>query len=299
MSRRRGPSHERPSGWLLIAPSAWLYLLCFVVPISVIAVYSLGHKPPLESAATIDLSHPSLANFRDALSGTFLEIFEYTLWTASLGTLLCLVVGYPVAYWLATRCPEGWRAALVAAIVLPSWTSFLLRTFAWRIVLSANGPLSTWLQRASLVAEPLHVLDTRAAVQLGVVYNYLPLMILPLFVALDRLDPRLREASQDLGATPLQTFARVTWPLSLPGVLAGSMLVFIPLAGEYVTPAILGGARGTMAGGLLASQFLDAQNWPLGAAQAIVLVASIGGAISAGGLCRAVARTLAARARQG
>jgi spermidine/putrescine transport system permease protein len=146
---------------------------------------------------------------------------------------------------------------------------------AWRIVLAPRGLISEWLQSANLIDGPLSILDTRQAVQIGVVYNYLPLMIFPLFVALDRLDPALREASKDLGASRWKTFRQVTLPLSAPGVTAGLLLVFIPLAGDYITASVLGGADGNMPGALVASQFLQAQNPALGAAIAVVLIIAI------------------------
>ncbi|MFN2486567.1 MAG: ABC transporter permease, partial [Acidimicrobiia bacterium] len=173
-----------------------------------------------------------------------------------------------------------------------------LRTFAWRILLAANGPASEALQSIGLLDAPLRVLDTRGAVQLGVLYNYLPLMIFPLFVALDRMDPALREASKDLGANRIATFIQVTLPLVMPGVVAGLLLVFIPLAGEYVTPAVLGGAKGLMAGGLVASQFLAALNWALGSAMAVVLILLILAVIAVFGAAGLMLRMIVRRNRQ-
>ena len=160
-------------------------------------------------------------------------------------------------------------------MIIPFWTNFLIRTIAWRIVLSPTGFFSNWFQDLGLRDSNLQLLNTRFAVQLGVVYNYLPLMIFPLFVALDRLDPALREASKDLGANRVRTFFQVTLPLAAPGIVAGLLLVFIPLTGDYITAAVLGGAKGNMAGALVASQFLQAQNRALGSAVAVVLIASI------------------------
>jgi spermidine/putrescine transport system permease protein len=262
-------------GLALALPALALYTIFFVVPLLVIGVYSFGYKPPLEAGRAIGLDRWSLDNYRETLTGVFAEVFVATLTTAAVGTALCLLIGFPVAYALSTRVSNRWKAPLLALVILPSWTSFLLRTVAWRILLAGNGPLSTALQGLAVLGGPLQILDTRAAVQLGVVYNYLPLMILPLFVALERQDPRLREASKDLGASPWDTFVHVTLPLAMPGVVAGTFLVFIPLAGEYVTPTILGGVRGIMAGSLIASQFLEAQHWALGSAQAVVLIALV------------------------
>lgn len=163
---------------------------------------------------------------------------------------------------------------------MPFWTNFLIRTIGWRILLQPEGPLASFLGSIGLISGPLHILDTRAAVQLGVVYNYLPLMIFPLFVALDRLDPALREASKDLGAGGWTTFRQVTLPLAMPGVVAGLLLVFIPLTGDFITAAILGGAKGNMVGNMVFGRFLIAQNWAQGSAMAILLIAMIVGTLA-------------------
>ncbi|MEI2672033.1 MAG: ABC transporter permease [Marmoricola sp.] len=165
---------------------------------------------------------------------------------------------------------------------MPYWTSFLVRTIGWQIILAPHGFLSNFLQDIHLINGPIEVLYTRAAVQLGVVYNYLPLMILPMYVAFERTDAAQREAARDLGAGRLKAFFSVTLPDALPGLLAGSLLVFIPLMGDYITPSVLGGARGNMVGQMLAQQFESAQNWALGAAMAFILM----GFIIAHGLAR-------------
>lgn len=282
---------RRSYGFALALPSGVWYSVLFIAPLLIILWYSFGYKPSLDRLdAPIALDRLSFASYRDSVSPAFAALFLSTLRIAAIGTLLCLVVGFPVAYVISTRVPSRWKGPVLALLILPFWTSFLLRTFAWRILLSSGGPLSVVLIALGFRSEPIHVLDTAAAVQIGVVYNYLPLMILPLFVALDRIDPSLREASKDLGASPLATFGRVTLPLAMPGVVAGVLLVFIPLAGEYVTPTILGGARGAMAGSLIASQFLEAQNWALGSAQAVVLVLLILAVVGAVAIGMLIAR---------
>ncbi|HEX9993084.1 MAG TPA: ABC transporter permease [Acidimicrobiales bacterium] len=289
-TRRRG---RLPRSVLALPSWAW-YLLFFVVPLSVIGWYSLGYKPPVTAGKAIGLDRLSFDNYADTVSDTFLDTFTATMRTSITGTVLCLLAGFPIAYHLATRVSPRWRGLLLGLVIVPFWTSFLLRTFAWRIILSPNGVVSTTLQDWHVLGGPIDILDTRSAVQLGVLYNYLPLMIFPLFVALDRLDPALREASKDLGAGRWRTFTQVTLPLAAPGMVAGLLLVFIPLSGEYVTPSILGGAKGLMAGNLVASQFFSAQNWALGSAMAIVLIGLILAAIvvfgAAGLLLREVAR---------
>jgi spermidine/putrescine transport system permease protein len=267
------PRRFRAPKFLLALPSWVLYVLFFAVPIGVIIVYSFGYKPAIgTSSSSIGLDKLSTANYRDTFSDTFFSTFWSSTRVALTGTVLCLLIGFPLAYFLATRVTQRWRGLMLGLVIIPFWTSFLLRTFAWRIILSANGFISNFMQDHGLLDSPLQVLDTRNAVQIGVVYNYLPLMVFPLFVALDRLDPALREASKDLGATPFRTFRQVTLPLAMPGIVAGLLLVFIPLMGEYVTPSLLGGAKGLMAGSLVVNQFLQAQNWALGSAMAMVLI---------------------------
>nr|WP_277602164.1 ABC transporter permease [Nocardioides sp. KC13] len=188
------------------------------------------------------------------------------------GTIACLLIALPAAYFMALKVPAHRRGLLVALVMVPYWTSFLIRTIGWKVILSSEGALAGFLTDVGLVSDPHALLNTRGAVLLGLIYNYLPLMILPLYVAFDRVDSALGEASKDLGAGRVRTFFQVTLPLARPGIIAGVILVFIPMMGDYVTPAVLGGAKGTMVGSLIASQFLTAQNWALGSAMAVVLI---------------------------
>ena len=189
-----------------------------------------------------------------------------------------------MAYWMAVKVSPRWRTLLLALVIVPFWTNFLVRTIGWQVILAPEGWLSGLLQGIGLRDGPLAILYTRPAVLLGVVYNYLPLMILPLFVAFDRVGPALREASKDLGADRLRTFLRVTLPMARPGMVAGILLVFIPLMGDYITAVVLGGARGNMVGQLVASQFQTAQNWALGSAMAVLLILIIAGTVLIAGL---------------
>ncbi len=260
---------------MLNAIPSWLwYVGLFVVPVAFVVVASFGSKVP-GSAGRVDFSHPSLGRYREALDQTLLTVLIQTLRTSIVGTALCLIISLPVAYYLATKVSESKRGLLLALLIVPFFTNFLIRTMAWRIVLAPKGFISNLLVDWGLRDSGLNLLDTRFALQIGVVYNYLPLMIFPLFVALDRLDPALREASKDLGANRWKTFVQVTLPLAMPGIVAGLVLVFVPLSGDYITAAILGGAKGNMAGALVAAQFLQAQNPALGAAVAVVLIAAI------------------------
>jgi spermidine/putrescine transport system permease protein len=290
--RRRGPK------FALALPSWVWYLAFFVVPLAFIIVYSFGYKPPVNtSSSSIGLDRLSLDNYRNALEGSLFDVFTRTLRISILGTALCLIIAFPMAYFLAVKVPQRWRGLLLGLVIVPFWTSFLIRTVAWRIVLSSNGLLSHWMQTVGLRDTPIKFLDTREAVQLGVVYNYLPLMIFPLFVALDRLDPALREASKDLGASRLRTFAQVTLPLAMPGVVAGLLLVFIPLSGDYITASVLGGTKGNMVGAMVASQFQSAQNWAQGSAMSVLLILMILACIVVAGTVALVGRTIVRRVR--
>ena len=288
-------ARPRRDGALAALPSGLWYAAFFLVPLAAVVLYSFGAKPV--GPGVVDLGSLSTGNYSAVLSDTFTSTFRQTVQTSALSTLLLLLVAFPVAYHVATRVPPVWRPLLLGLVIVPFWTSFLLRTFAWRIILSPLGIVSEGLEGVGFIDSPLAVLDTRGAVQLGLLYNYLPLMIFPLFVALDRIDPALREAGKDLGAGRVRTFVTVTLPLALPGVVAGLLLVFIPLMGEYVTPTVLGGAKGLMVGNLVASQFLEAQNVPLGSAMAVVLVGRTLAVIAAVAAVCLLARTLVRRAR--
>ena len=266
--RRRGPS------WGLALPSFIWYALFFVLPIAVIVVYSFGTKDSSQ-LLPVDLSSPTLQNYREVFSALFFDVFRGTLKIAVTATVLCLLIGFPVSYFLAFKVSEKWRAILLGLVVIPSFTSFLIRTIAWRIPLASTGELSRWLQDIGWLHGPIDVLGTRTAVFLAIVYNYVGFMVLPMFVALDRIDPAMREASKDLGATRISTFTSVTLPLSGPGVVAGVLLTFIPMCGDYVTATILGGTKGLMVGSLIESQFKGAQNWPQGSAMAVLMIAMV------------------------
>ena len=254
-----------------LAVPAWAWLIAFfVLPVATVVYFSFGYKPGLFGTHATDVL--SLDRYREALSPTFFTTFTNTLRVGVLGTLICLVIGIPMAYWMAVKVSPGKRAFLLALVIVPFWTNFLVRTIGWQVILAPEGWLSGILQTLGLRESPLAVLYTRSAVLLGVVYNYLPLMILPLFVAFDRVGPALREASKDLGADRWRTFTRVTLPMARPGIIAGVLLVFIPLMGDYITATVLGGARGNMVGQLVASQFQAAQNWALGSAMAVLLI---------------------------
>jgi spermidine/putrescine transport system permease protein len=260
-----------------LALPAWLWLTSFfVIPFAVVVWYSFGYKPGIFGTHANDVF--SFDRYAEVFTPTFFTTFTNTLWIGIAGTALCFVIGAPVAYWMAVKAPARLKGMLVALVLVPFWTNFLVRTIGWQVILSPEGWLSHLLQTFGL--GPLDILNTRSAVLLGVVYNYMPLMILPLFVAFDRVGAPLREASKDLGAGRWRTFTRVTLPIASPGIVVGVLLVYIPLMGDYITATVLGGAKGNMVGQLVAAQFQTAQNWALGSAMAVVLIVVILGSVA-------------------
>jgi spermidine/putrescine transport system permease protein len=268
--RLRAPSFS------LAIPSILWYVFFFVLPILLIVWYSFGVKNTASGTSVpVTMTHRTLENYRNAFSPTFFTVFKSTLKISLLATTLCFVFGFPVAYFLVFKVSDRWKSIMLALVVVPSFTSFLIRTLAWRIPLAANGEVSKWLQSVGLLSNPISVLDTRTAVQIAIVYNYLGFMILPLFVALDRIDGHMREASKDLGANRLRTFTQVTLPLAGPGIAAGVLLTFIPMCGDFVTATLLGGTSGNMIGAMIDSQFHVGQNWPLGSAMAVMMIGAV------------------------
>lgn len=291
-----GRPRRRVPRFALALPAWFLFIFFFAIPVMLIVYYSFGYKPDIFS--TIATDKLSFARYGESFSATFRDVFSGTLQISITGTILCVLIAFPFAYWLAVKVPSRWRGLLLGLTIVPFWTNFLVRTLGWLIMLQPNGPFSGILRDLHLISAPLDILDTREAVQLGVVYNYLPLMIFPLFVALDRLDPALREASKDLGANRWRTFRQVTLPLSMPGVIAGLLLVFIPLTGDYITAAVLGGAKGNMVGALVASQFNTAQNWALGSAMAVILILMILASLAIFALLGLLVREIVRRSRR-
>jgi len=258
----------------LLAPAALWLGLFFLAPLLLILAYSFGTSG-VYGGITLGFN-PS--NYLKVLDPLYLEIVVRTLVIAVANTLLCLLIGYPLAYFIAFRGGR-WKSTLILLVMIPFWTSLLLRAYAWVVILSGNGLANRALQFLGLTEEPLNLIFTTKAVMMGMVYSYLPFMILPLYAALEKFDVRLKEAAQDLGAGRWSTFWRVTFPLSMPGVIAGSILVFIPSAGEFVIPNLLGGARTVMMGNLIQQQFLNARDWAFGSALAVMLAALLLAAI--------------------
>ena len=249
---------------LLLAPTGACYLLLLVMPLIVVLVFSLGERAPAGGYA------PAITLAQFANLPARWTAFKNTMMLAPLGTVACLVIAYPLAYFLALRASARWRTTLLVLVILPFWTSFLLRTYAWIFLLGGRG-IPALLDVIGI--EGVRLINTPGAVLIGIVYGYLPLMVFPIYVSLERLDKRLLEAASDLGADPVRRFLRVTLPLSAPGVVTGCMLVFILLMGEYLIPALLGGGKVFFVGNALVDLFLQSRNWPYGAAVALTLVA--------------------------
>jgi len=216
----------------------------------------------------------TFTNYTSIADPLYLRIFWRSLWLAGLTTAICLVMGFPLAYVIA-RAPRRWQGVLLFLVIIPFWTNFLVRTYAWMFILRTEGLLNQALLALGLIQEPLNLLFTDWAVLIGLVYGYLPFMVLPLYAALERLDRSLVEAAWDLYAKPVQVFTRVVLPLSRPGVIAGCVLVFIPSLGAYVTPDLLGGARTMMVGNLIQHQYLVVRDWPFGSSLSFVLMAGV------------------------
>jgi spermidine/putrescine transport system permease protein len=258
----------------LLAPvTLWLGLF-FLVPLLIILAYSFGTS---DTYGGITLGF-NPGNYLRVFEPLYLEIVGRTFFIAALNTLLCLALGYPLAYFVVFK-GRRWRNALVLLVMVPFWTSLLIRAYAWVVILGGNGIANRTLQFLGITDEPLTLIFTPEAVLMGMVYSYLPFMILPLYAALEKFDTSLKEAAQDLGASRWHTFWRVTFPLSLPGVIAGSILVFIPSAGEFVIPDLLGGSRTMMTGNLIQNQFLQARDWAFGSALSVLLAVLLLGAI--------------------
>ncbi|PRH87471.1 ABC transporter permease [Labrys okinawensis] len=248
---------------LLLAPaSAWLVVF-LVLPFIAVLVFSVGERAP-EGGYQAALSFAQYANL-----GARSTAFWNTAILAPAGAFACLLVAYPVAYYLAIKAPPRWRLILLALVVIPFWTSLLMRSYAWMYILGSRG-IPALLDLVGIA--DIRLLNTPGSVLVGIVYGYLPLMILPIYVSLERLDRRLLEASADLGATPFSTFFGVTLPLSLPGVMTGFSLVMILLLGEYLIPTLLGGGKVFFIGNALVDLFLQSRNWPFGSAIAVTLV---------------------------
>ncbi|MBX9682801.1 MAG: ABC transporter permease subunit [Hyphomicrobium sp.] len=270
--------------YVIAAPYIWL-LLFFLVPFFIVFKLSLSDTaramPPYVPVYDMTLG---LANFFSQLDfenysfllsdPLYINAYISSLKIAAVATLFTLFVGYPIAYGMA-RAPREWRPTLMMLVILPFWTSFLIRVYAWIGILKKEGLLNLFLMNYGIITEPLNIMNTTTAVYIGIVYSYLPFMILPLYSSLEKISPALNEAAEDLGSPPWRAFWQVTFPLSMPGVIAGCLLVFIPATGEFVIPDLLGGSETLMIGKTLWSEFFNNSDWPVSSAVAVVLLLAL------------------------
>jgi spermidine/putrescine transport system permease protein len=267
----------RRRGLPLLVPT-WATLgVLFLAPLVIILVYSFARRGPRGGFAPIgDLweyvrGFGFLRNYARSVDAIYLKTFWRSVWVASATTGLCILVSFPMAYYLAVIAPPRRRGLLVALVVVPFWTSFLIRTYAWMVILRTEGLINTVLMSAGVIDQPLELLYSNLAVMIGLVYGELPFMILPLYASLEKLDPTLLEAATDLGAGTVSTFFRVTVPLAMPGLLAGTLLVFIPSVGQFVVSDLLGGGKADLLGNVIQRQFTTSRDKPFGSALAVEL----------------------------
>jgi spermidine/putrescine transport system permease protein len=265
----------------LVLPT-WATLgVFFLVPLFVLFAISFGQRglygglKPIEDLGAYVASGKFLTHYARSLHPIYLQIFWRSFWMAVVTTALSLAISYPVAYYIAIVAPPRRRNLLLGLVVVPFWTSFLIRTYAWMFILRTEGLANHLLMAWGLTARPLELLYNDFSVLIGLLYGELPFMILPLYASLEKLDLLLLEASADLGAPRRSTFWRVTVPMTMPGIVAGSVLVFVPSLGQFIVPDLLGGAKTILAGNLIQNQFAVARNWPFGSAVAFELTAAV------------------------
>jgi spermidine/putrescine transport system permease protein len=251
----------------MLAPAGFWLLLLFAIPMGIVLLVALGRTDP--SYQAVYGWHPG--NFADVFDPLFAPVLLRSVGYALATVVLCLLIGYPIAYYIA-RFGGRWKTLLIAIVVLPFLVNYLVRTYAWVAILSDEGLANGILEDTGIAENGIQFVNTSWAVVGGLVYGYLAFMILPLYAALDRMDPALIEAGKDLYGTRWQTFRHVTWPAAFQGVAAGCVLVFLPAVGDFVSAQLLGGPDTYMVGNLIQSQFLEAQNWPFGAALTIVMM---------------------------
>ena len=280
-AKYRAPLGDKLWRWTVISLPYWWLAVFFLAPFAIVFKISFADpivaQPPFTSffdfgSGASNWLLATLDNYRFLTEDNLYWISYFkSLKIAAISTLLCLLLGYPMAYGIA-RCQPSTRKLLLMLVILPFWTSFLLRVYAWIGMLGKTGVINSLLLKLGLITTPLQMLYTDGAVYLGIVYTYIPFMILPLYGVLQKMDTDLQDAAADLGAKPWQVFIDITLPLSKPGIIAGCLLVFIPAVGEYVIPALLGGIDSLMIGRTLYDEFFVNRDWPLASAVATVLL---------------------------
>ena len=254
------------NGKMMVAPAILWLGIFFVVPLLIVIAVSFAGRTPYGQV----IFNFTLNNYLRFLEPLYLSIFADTLVVAIVTTLITIIMGYPVAYSIA-QLPKKWQQPGLILVMIPFWINFLIRSYAWVIILRSQGVVNTILLKLGLIEQPLQLLYNDTAVMLGMVYALLPFMVLPIYVSLEQLDKRLLEAAADLGAKPWTAFRKITLPLTLPGISAGTILVFISSLGMFVVPDVMGGAKSSLIGNLIQNQFLSARDWPFGSALSIIL----------------------------
>ncbi len=278
---RAGPARRDRAAYALVAPT-WITVgILFLLPLAILFVISFGSRgtygglKPIADLGDYVSSGKFLANYARTFHPIYLQILWRSVWMAVVTTGVCLLVSYPAAYSIAVTAPPKRRNLLLSLVVVPFWTSFLIRTYAWMFILRTEGLVNRLLMASGLTSRPLELLYNDFSVLIGLVYGELPFMILPLYASLEKLDLSLLEASADLGAGRRSTFWRVTVPMTMPGIAAGMILVFVPSLGQFIVSDLLGGAKTILAGNLVQNQFAIARNKPFGSAVAFELTAAV------------------------
>jgi spermidine/putrescine transport system permease protein len=264
----RVPFVERLAGLIFVLPGVVWLTLFFLAPLVIIFVVSLGSR---DAGGHVTLANPGLQNYIQATRPEYLPAFGNSLRYAAITTVLSILIGYPIAYWIS-RYGGRRKVLLLILVMLPFWTSYLIRTYAWMIILRDNGVLNSILQAFGLTSDPIPFLNTDFSVVLGMTYGFLPFAILPLYVSIDRMDQHLVEAARDLFASGRGAFLHVTLPITMPGIVAAALLTFIPAIGDYVTPDLLGGAQTTTIAKIVQVLFTSGRDWPYGSALGFLLM---------------------------
>ncbi len=254
------------NGKLLIAPSMFWLTIFFVLPMLIVVAVSFAGRTAYGQV----IFEWTLHNYIRFLDPLYISIFAQTLLVAVITTVCTILLGYPLAYYIA-QLPKRLQQKGLILCMIPFWINFLIRSYAWVIILRSQGVLNTILMKLDIISQPIQLLYNEGAVMLGMVYALLPFMILPVYVSIEQLDRRLLEAAADLGASPMTAFRKITLPLTMPGIAAGTILVFISSLGMFVVPDVMGGAKAALVGNVIQNQFLSARDWPFGSALSIVL----------------------------
>lgn len=254
------------NGKLLVAPTVLWLCIFFIIPMLIVVAVSFASRTPYGQV----VFNWTIGNYQRFAETLYISIFGQTLVVAFVTTVVTILMGYPLA-WSIAKLPKKWQQPGLVIVMAPFWINFLIRSYAWVIILRSQGVINTILIKMGLITTPLQMLYNEGAVMLGMIYALLPFMVLPIYVSIEQLDRRLLEAAADLGATPMTAFRKITLPLTMPGIAAGTILVFISSLGMFVVPDVMGGAKSALIGNLIQNQFLSARDWPFGSALSIVL----------------------------